>query len=65
MIIAILDSDIKDTIKSSKKACLFLKLPRPLLNINERIINVIKVNNKIVELETYKKIIKDPIYKTY
>lgn len=66
-VIAILDFDIKDVVKSSKRTCLFLKSLRPLSNINEVIINVIKFDSKIMkpDIYIYKKVIEDFIYRRH
>lgn len=63
--IAILDSNIEDVVEHPKRACLFLKPPRPLPSTDKITINVTEVNSKIVELDIYKKAIENPIHIAY
>lgn len=60
--IAILDSDVEDVFEPSKKTYLFLKPPRPPPSTDEVSMNVIEVSSKIVELDTYKEAIENPIH---
>lgn len=63
--ITILDSDIEDVIGPLKKAYLFLKPSRPLPSIDKVVINITKVNSRIVKWDIYKEVIRDPIYVVY
>lgn len=54
---AILDFNVRDIIIPSKRACLFLKLPKLPPSIYKVAKNVIEVSNKIVESDIYKEII--------
>lgn len=60
--IAILDFDIEDIIKLSKKAYLFSKSSRLQPSIYKVAMNVTRVSSKIVQPDTYKNAIEDFIY---
>lgn len=65
MVIALLDSNAEDTDKLSKRACLVQKPLKLELSTNKLAINNTRVNNKVVKLQIYEKIIKNPFHKAY